>query len=111
MQYQHSSNFMNALPLVKSMARTSRGQTSTHTVHPLWAIHLSSSIRTGTLVILKAVGMIDPLCGDGFGFVSRRLVDTQPLICGAFAFIQRYDIRLHRPLETSHSALLLLELH
>src|SRR5450830_1788656 len=60
MQYQHSSNFMKALPLERSMASTSSGQTSTQTVQPFSAMHLSSSMVTGTLVMLKAVGMGGP---------------------------------------------------
>jgi hypothetical protein len=47
MQYQHSSNFMYALPLLRSIASRSSGQTSTQTVQPLSAMHLSSSIVTG----------------------------------------------------------------
>ena len=47
MQYQHSSNCIKAFWVCGSIASKSSGQTSTQTVHPLSAIHLSSSTKTG----------------------------------------------------------------
>ena len=45
-QYQHSSTCMKALPLSGLMASESRGQISTHSVHP--SMHSDSSMVTGT---------------------------------------------------------------
>src|SRR3954466_4353302 len=60
MQYQHSSNFMNALFFTRSMASTSSGHTSTQTVQPLSAMHLSSSTTTGAWVRVMAMVMGSP---------------------------------------------------
>jgi hypothetical protein len=60
MQYQHSSNFMNALLLTMSMASTSSGQTSTHTVQPFSAMHFDWSTTTGACVLVVAMVMIFP---------------------------------------------------
>src|SRR4051812_44136440 len=114
MQYQHSSNFMKALPLVKSMASTSSGQTSTHTVQPLSAMHSSSLTRTGTLLGLSAMGMVFSLNGKRFGL--RRgvrgggvLADPQSLIGLFLLLVEGDDVGLERTLETGHLAVDLLQ--
>src|SRR3954462_8426023 len=82
MQYQHSSNFLKALPLLKSMASTSSGPTSTQTVQPLSAMHSSSLTRTGTLLGVWARGM-RVSGGCQWGQCGRRgcvLADAQTLV-------------------------------
>src|SRR5439155_17916500 len=72
MQYQHSSYFMYALPVRSLIRSTSRGHTSTQTVHPLSAMHLASSTMTGTVVGVWAIGMRYPSLRRVGGCVGGR---------------------------------------
>ncbi|MDX9707878.1 MAG: hypothetical protein RBT86_09895, partial [Azospira sp.] len=72
---------MKAFLVSMSMASTSSGHTSTHTVQPFSAMHLSLSTLTGTWVGVAAMVMANSLMdvsveSGGFGVAG----DTQALI-------------------------------
>src|SRR5687767_2157489 len=96
MQYQHSSNFMKALFFVRSMASTSSGHTSTQTVQPLSAMHLSSSMTTGAWVRVRAMVMalsFGASCGSG----SRRRGHTQALVGGLLFVVELHHVGFDLP--------------
>src|SRR6266566_6179416 len=81
------------------MASTSSGQTSTQTVQPLSAMHLSASTMTGTLMRWLAKGMANSPLG-----VGRFLDDAQPLVGGLLLVVERQDVRFDRAREALHAA-------
>src|SRR4051812_12767498 len=105
MQYQHSSKFMQAVPLLRAIANTSSGHTATPAVRPLWAMPLSASPVTGTLVGLKAGGLLS--CMNGSSGSKGRVgvvgaADPQGLVRRAIAVVDGHDVAVAGALEAHH---------
>src|SRR4051812_26809203 len=89
------------------MASTSSGQTSTQTVQPFSAMHLDSSTRTGTWVMVAARVMRISWWLGTWGASSRFGAggDAQALVGGSFFVVDRHDVGLDRLLAHGHQAL------
>ena len=80
MQYQHSSYFIWALPVSSLIQSTSSGQTSMQTRQPLSAMHLFSSMTTGTLDGWVAMGMVI-LLDNLFSWFLSHVVWSFGVLC------------------------------
>ena len=87
------------------MRSTSSGHTSTHTVHPLSAMHLASSTTTGTVVLVVARGMVILLFALGFSALDA---DALFVVKVLLVLGDRNHVRLHCTLLACHARHLVL---